>query len=70
VESIGRFCFYNSNGNCNFLRNETTKCNLCPNFVSFKKEALSFSESSKLPVSYFDLAISRSSGNQFQMSLI
>ena len=40
MESVGRFCFYNSDGTCNFLRNAPTKCNLCPNFISFRKEAL------------------------------
>ncbi|MCL4334107.1 MAG: hypothetical protein M1290_02630 [Candidatus Thermoplasmatota archaeon] len=70
MESIGRFCFFNSNGTCNFLRNDPTECNLCPNFVSFKKEALQFSDGSKIPVTYFDLAISRGSGDQFQTSLV
>ncbi|MCW6158308.1 MAG: hypothetical protein LVQ63_02335 [Thermoplasmatales archaeon] len=70
MESVGRFCFYNSDGTCNFLRNAPTKCNLCPNFISFRKEALNFSEDSKLPVDYFDLPMSKATGDQFQMSLI
>ncbi len=70
VESIGRFCFYNSNGNCYFIRNAPTRCNLCYNFVSFRKEALSLSDSSKLPVTFFDLSISRGTGNQFQTNLV
>ncbi|MDA8055019.1 MAG: hypothetical protein M0Z77_05130 [Thermoplasmatales archaeon] len=70
MESIGRFCFYNSEGSCYFLRNAPTKCDLCPNFVSFRKEALMFSEGPKIPVTYFDLSISKGTGDQFQMSLV
>jgi hypothetical protein len=68
VESIGRFCFYNKDGMCYFVRNQPTKCSLCPNFLSFRKEVAAFT-SSPPPVTYFDLGIAKQSGNMIQTSL-
>jgi|GEM_PF-2156451 hypothetical protein len=70
MESVGRFCFYNSGGICNFIRNERTECNICPNFISFKREALSFSHGSSLPVTFFDLGLNTNSDKQYQTSLV
>ncbi|MEM0127585.1 MAG: hypothetical protein QXO03_00665 [Thermoplasmatales archaeon] len=70
MESIGRFCFYNRDGTCYFVRNQPTRCNLCPNFISFKKEALSFSTVSSSPVTYFDLGILKGDQELLQTSLV
>ncbi|MGC8644827.1 MAG: hypothetical protein ACP5UO_01000 [Thermoplasmata archaeon] len=69
MESVGRFCFYNRDGVCYFVRNQPTKCNLCPNFLSFKKEAAELT-SSPLPVRYFDLGMTKGGGDTIQRSLV
>ncbi|MEM4777910.1 MAG: hypothetical protein QW062_00480 [Thermoplasmatales archaeon] len=69
MEAVGRFCFYNKEGTCYFVRNQPGKCNLCPNFISFKREALSLSASSSLPVNYFDLTPLKGEGDSLQTSL-
>lgn len=70
MESVGRFCFYYDKGKCFFLRNDPSECNLCPNFISFKKESISYSDSEKLPINYFDLKINKGDGDTLQQTLL
>ncbi|MEM0130005.1 MAG: hypothetical protein QW100_01270 [Thermoplasmatales archaeon] len=69
MESVGRFCFYNKDGTCYFVRNQPGKCSLCPNFLSFRREALSLSTSASPPVNYFDLDAFKGNGDSLQTSL-
>jgi hypothetical protein len=69
MESVGRYCYFNFKGECYFVRNDPSKCTLCPNFISYKKEALEYSESDSLPIDYFDLIINKGNGNYFQETL-
>ncbi len=68
MAKIEELCFYYEKGNCNFMLSSISKCNLCPNFVSFKKEARDISGTDSLPVTYFDLVI-KEKGSGFQKSL-
>lgn len=65
---IEELCFYYEKGNCNFLLSSISKCNFCPNFISFKKEAREISDNDSLPVTYFDVVI-KEKGNGIQKSL-
>jgi hypothetical protein len=50
------------------LLSSISKCNFCPNFISFKKEAREISDNDSLPVTYFDVVI-KEKGSGIQKSL-
>lgn len=70
MEGVGRYCFYNNNEKCYFVRNDPTECTLCPNFLSFERESLKYSDSDKLPINYFDLKIEKGDSDTLQKTLL
>ncbi len=68
MAKLEELCFYYNSGNCTFLSSAIEKCNLCPNFISFKDDAKRYTNTESLPITYFDL-IMKEKGSGFQKSL-